>query len=42
MTGLPVRSFISKIRRRETWKYLTEDFNGTLGKGERKSFNQKK
>ena len=25
LTGFPVRSFIAKIRRKETWKYLTKD-----------------
>lgn len=41
ITGYPVRSFIAKIRRRETWKYLTENIESPLGKAERKSFNKK-
>ena len=40
ITGYPVRSFIAKIRRKETWKYLTKDINTPLGKGERKTFNK--
>lgn len=40
-TGLPVRSFIAKIRRRETWKYLTKDIHQPLGKAERPTFNKK-
>lgn len=36
MTGLPIRGFIAKIRRKETWKYLTKDINQPLGKYERK------
>lgn len=32
LTGLPIRSFIEKIRRKETWKYLTKDINQPLGK----------
>ena len=32
MTGLSARSFIGKIRRRETWKYLTKDIEIPLGK----------
>lgn len=38
ITGLPVRSFIAKIRRKETWKYLTKDIDTPLGKAERKNF----
>ncbi len=41
ITGLPVRSFIAKIRRKETWKYLTKDINTPLGKAERKTFSYK-
>lgn len=41
ITGLPVRSFIAKIRRKETWKYLTKDINTPLGKSERKTFSYK-
>ena len=40
ITGYPVRSFIAKIRRRETWKYLTKDITTPLGKAERKTFNK--
>lgn len=40
LTGYPVRSFISKIRRRETWKYLTNDISTVLGKPERSTFNK--
>lgn len=40
ITGYPVRSFIAKIRRKETWKYLTKDINTPLGKAERKTFNK--
>lgn len=32
MTGLPIRGFIEKIRRKETWKYLTNNIYSTLGK----------
>ena len=41
ITGYPVRSFIAKIRRKETWKYLTENIDTPLGKAERKSFTYK-
>ena len=40
ITGYPVRSFIAKIRRKETWKYLTKDIMTPLGKAERKTFNK--
>ena len=40
ITGYPVRSFIAKIRRRETWRHLTNDIKTPLGKGERKTFNK--
>lgn len=40
ITGYPVRSFIAKIRRKETWKYLTKDIETPLGKAERKTFNK--
>ena len=38
ITGFPVRSFIAKIRRKETWTYLTKDIDTPLGKAERKTF----
>lgn len=41
ITGYPVRSFIAKIRRKETWKYLTQNIDAPLGKAERKTFNKK-
>ena len=42
ITGYPVKSFIAKIRRRETWKHLTENIDFPLGKPERKTtFNKK-
>lgn len=41
ITGYPTRSFIAKIRRKETWKYLTKDIQTPLGKAERKTFNNK-
>lgn len=41
ITGYPVRSFIAKIRRKETWRYLTKDINTPLGKAERKTFKYK-
>ena len=42
ITGLPARSFISRIRRGETWKYLTKDITTPLGKAQRPStFNKK-
>lgn len=42
MTNTSARSFVSRIRRRETWKHLTKDYQGVLGKGERvSSFNKK-
>ena len=37
ITGYPVRSFISKIRRKETWKYLTESIHTPLGKTRKKT-----
>lgn len=40
ITGYPIRSFIAKIRRKETWKYLTKDIKTPLGKAERKTFNR--
>lgn len=42
ITGLPSRSFIAKIRRGETWTYLTKDISVSLGKAERKTFNRSK
>lgn len=39
ITGYPIRSFIAKIRRKETWKYLTTSVDSPLGKGERKTFS---
>lgn len=39
--NIKVRSFIAKIRRRETWKYLTKDIHQPLGKAERPTFNKK-
>ena len=41
ITGFPVRNFIAKIRRKETWTYLTKDIDTPLGKAERKTFTQK-
>ena len=41
ITGLPVRSFIAKIRRKETWRYLTKDIDQPLGKAARKTFSYK-
>lgn len=41
ITGFPVRSFIAKIRRKETWTYLTKDIDTLLGKAERKTFTYK-
>ena len=41
ITGFPVRSFIAKIRRKETWTYLTKDIDTPLGKAERKTFTYK-
>lgn len=41
LTGFPVRNFIAKIRRKETWKYLTQDIIQPLGKPERKTFQYK-
>ncbi len=35
MTGTNAHSFVSKIRRRETWKHLTKDYDGVLGKAKR-------
>lgn len=32
MTNLPIRGFIEKIRRKETWKYLTKEIHRPLGK----------
>ena len=40
ITGYPIRSFIAKIRRKETWKYLSKDIQQPLGKQERKTFNK--
>lgn len=39
--NIKVRSFIAKIRRRETQKYLTKDIHQFLGKAERPTFNKK-
>ncbi len=41
ITGFPVRNFIAKIRRKETWTYLTKDIDTLLGKAERKTFTYK-
>ena len=41
ITGFPVRNFIAKIRRKETWTYLTKDIDTPLGKAERKTFTYK-
>ena len=41
ITGFPVRNFIAKIRRKETWTYLTKDIDTSLGKAERKTFTYK-
>ena len=41
ITGFPVRSFIAKIRRKETWRYLTKNIKSPLGKAERKTFSYK-
>lgn len=40
ITGYPVRNFIARIRRKETWKYLTKNIETPLGKAERKTFNK--
>lgn len=40
ITGYPARSFITKIRCRETWRYLTDNIKEPLGKLERHSANQ--
>lgn len=42
ITNTNARSFVARIRRRETWKYLIQDYKGVLGKAERIStFNKK-
>lgn len=42
MTNTNAKNFVARIRRRETWKYLTRDYKEALGKPERKStFNKK-
>lgn len=42
MTGTNARNFVSRIRRRETWKKLTNNYNKPLGKAEReKTFNKR-
>ena len=41
ITGFPVRNFIAKIRRKETWTYLTKDIDTPSGKAERKTFTYK-
>lgn len=42
LTNTNARSFVARIRRRETWKYLTDGYEGVLGKAEREStFNKK-
>ena len=41
ITGYPVSSFIARIRRKETWKYLTKDIDEVLGKAEKKTYNKK-
>lgn len=41
--GVSARSFVARIRRKETWKYLTKDIEQPLGKPERAStFNTHK
>ena len=43
ITNTNARTFVAKIRRKETWKHLTKDITQTLGKPERKStYNIKK
>lgn len=43
ITGTSAKSFVARIRRKETWKYLTKDIDQPLGKPQRKStFNSKK
>ena len=42
MTNTSPRNFVARIRRKETWKWLTEDYDGELGKAQRPStFNKK-
>lgn len=40
MTNTNPRNFVARIRRKETWKYLTKDIIAPLGKAERKTFNK--
>lgn len=39
MTNTSAKTFVAKIRRKETWKYLTKDISQPLGKAERKTFS---
>lgn len=43
VTHTSAHSFVAKIRRKETWKYLTQNYQNVLGKRERNnsSFNKK-
>ena len=41
ITGTNARSFVARIRRKETWKELTQDIKTPLGKGCRSTFNKK-
>lgn len=42
MTNTNAKTFVARIRRKETWKYLTQNIITPLGKQERKTFNNKK
>ena len=42
MTNTNAKTFVTRIRRKETWKYLTQNITTPLGKQERKTFNNKK
>lgn len=42
MTNTSAKNFVARIRRRETWKWLTKDYHNELGKAERVlNFNKK-
>lgn len=41
LTQTDAKTFVARIRRKETWKSLTKDCIQPLGKAERKTFNKK-
>ena len=41
MTNTNAKTFVARIRRKETWKYLTQNIDFSVGKQERKTFSAK-